>query len=95
MITAIVGAFLGVSGLRFWWQGLAALVVVAIVLPIISTSLALQFNPLSEQVDLRPANLARVTTIQFLSLLFWYGVGVGVHWLFNRRKKQHGDDQAA
>ena len=95
MITAIVGAFLGVSGLRFWWQGLAALVVVAIVLPIISTSLALQFNPLAEQVDLRPANLARVTTIQFLSLLFWYGVGVGVHWLFNRRKKQHGDDQAA
>ena len=88
MISALVDAFLGVSGMRFWWKGLAALAVAAIVLPIISTSLALQFNPLAEQIDMRPANLARITALQFFILLVWYGVGTGVHWLFDRFKGQ-------
>jgi hypothetical protein len=91
MISAIIGAFLGVSGMRFWWRGLAALLVIAIVLPIISTSLALQFNPLTEQIDMHPANLARVTTVQFVGLLFWYGVGVSIHWIFEWRRRRRGE----
>ena len=90
-MSALIGALLGVTGLRFWWQGLTTLIVLSIVLPIISTSLALQFNPLAEQIDMRPANLARVTAIQFVVLLFWYGVGVLVHWIFTRGKAKAED----
>ena len=92
-MTVWIGALLGVSGIRFWWHGLATLIVLAIVLPILSTSLALQFSPLAEGIDMRPANLARVTAIQFLGLLFWYGVGAGVHWLLNRFRGPRGTQE--
>ena len=93
MISALVGALLGVSSIRLFWKGLAALLVIAVVLPIVSTSLALQFNHLAEQIDMRPPNLARVTALQFAVLLFWYCVGAGIHWFVSSRKSKIDDDE--
>jgi hypothetical protein len=96
-MTLVVGALLGIWGVRFRWRGLIALVVLSLVLPVISTSLALQFNPLTSgtQVNLRPANLAGTTALQFASLSIWYAIFAGVHWLFTRRKEQRSGQSAS
>jgi hypothetical protein len=88
-MTFIAGALLGILGVRFRWRGLIALVVLSLVLPIISTSLYLQFGWLSPdaQIDMHPANIAGVSAFQFVELSFWSAVFSGVHWLVTRRKR--------
>ena len=88
-MTLIIGALLGILGVRFRWRGLIALVVISLVLPIITTSLSLQFGWLSPgaQIDMHPANIAGTTAFQFVELSFWYAIFSGVHWLFTRRKR--------
>ena len=91
MLSALIGALLGVSGIQFRWRGLLILLGLALVLPVINTALAVQFNPAVESatIDMNPAILGRVTAIQFFTLLFWFAIGAGVHWLFNRRKAKN------
>ena len=82
---ALFGLLLGASAIRFWWHGLAALIVIATVLVAVGTAGAMN-DPLVQTYgyNITPTTIARGFAIQFCVLLLGYGVGAGGRWLFKK-----------
>lgn len=76
MLSALIGALLGVSGIHFRWRGLLILIGLALVLPVINTAIAVQLDSPADSstIDMSPEILGRTTALQFFTLLFWFGI---------------------
>ena len=89
----LIGLAVGFLAGRYWWQGLAVLLLIAVLISGIATAVIVN-DPATYPFRMSVGSFALTVMRQLALLAPGYAVGIGGRWLLDRRNVRQANDHA-